>query len=219
VAEYVTPPRVIRKEIPCLSREEARAFLRACEGDRMEALYILAISTGMRQGELLALRWANVDLDHGTAQIRGSLQRTKDGLQISEPKTSRSRRQVALNRSSVEALRRHLIRQNAERLYQGAKWLDSDLVFANQVGRGIEATNLVRKSFKPLLAKAGLRPMRFHDLRHTAATLLLQEGIHPKVVSDMLGHSQIAVTLDLYSHVTPTMHRQASDAMDAILKS
>jgi len=217
VAKLVTPPRPARREMATLSPEQARASLEAAEGDRLEALYVLALSTGMRQGELLALRWRDVDLEGGTLQVRATLQRTRDGFQFAEPKTARSRRQVALTKPAVEALRRHRSRQLEERLQMGAAWEDNDLVFANEVGRPIEAGNLIRRSFHPLLDRAGLQHIRFHDLRHTAATLALGKGVHPKIVAEMLGHSQIAVTLDLYSHVTPTMQRQAAEALEAAL--
>jgi integrase len=188
-----------------LTAEQVRTLLGAALGDRMEALYVLAVTTGMRQGELLALRWRDISLEARSIGVQGSLQRTPFGLIIAEPKTTRSRRQVMLTTAACEALMRHRIRQNAERLLLGAAWEDHGLVFANTVGRPIEATNLIRQSFKPLLKKAGIPRIRFHDLRHTAATLLLGQGTHPKIVSEMLGHSTIAVTLDLYSHVTPTM--------------
>lgn len=122
-----------------------------------------------------------------------------------------------LSEGAVSALRRHKVRQAEERLRLGAAWEDNDLVFANEVGRPIEVTNLVRRSFHPLLRQANLRRIRFHDLSHTAATLLLGKGMHPKVVADMLGHANIAITLDLYSHATPAMHRQAATAMDQII--
>jgi integrase len=149
--------------------------------------------------------------------VRATLQRTRDGFTFSEPKTARSCRQVTLTKQAVEALRQHRAGQLEERLQMGAAWEDNDLVFANEVGRPIEAGNLIRRSFHPLLERAGLPRVRFHDLRHTAATLALGKGVHPKIVAEMLGHSQIAVTLDLYSHVTPTMQRQAADALEAVL--
>jgi integrase len=133
------------------------------------------------------------------------------------PKTASSRRQVALTKTAVEALRRHRVAQAKERLRNGAFWDDHDLVFANEVGRPIEVRNLMRRSFLPLLKVAGLPRIRFHDLRHSAATLLLGQGVHPKVVAEMLGHSRISTTLDLYSHVTPTMQKEATDAMDVVL--
>ena len=126
---------------------------------------------------------------------------------------------MLLGTTAIEALRDHRIRQNAERLLLGPAWESNDLVFANEVGRPIEATNLLRRSYKPLLKTAGVPAIRFHDLRHSAATLLLSQGIHPKVVSEMLGHAQVGITLNLYSHVTPTIQRQAADAMDALLST
>jgi integrase len=126
---------------------------------------------------------------------------------------------VDLTQVAVAALRRHRTRQSEERLRVGAAWEKSDFVFTDEVGRPIDATKFLRNSFAPLLKRAGLPKMRFHDLRHTAATLLLGRGIHPKIVSEMLGHSQIGITLDLYSHVTPTMQREAAAVMDAIVQA
>jgi integrase len=218
VASLATRPRIKRQEMATLSPEQAKAFLEAAQGDRLEALYVLALTTGMRQGELLALRWRDVDLEAGTVQVRATLQRTRDGFTLVEPKTASSRRQVALAETAVANLRRHRAAQGEERLRLGPAWEDNDLIFANEVGRPIEATNLIRRSFHRLLERAAVPRIRFHDLRHTAATLLLAQGMHPKVVADMLGHSQIAVTLNLYSHTTPAMHRQAALAMDALLR-
>lgn len=123
-----------------------------------------------------------------------------------------------LTSAAVDSLRRHRARQARERLRLGPAWDDSDLVFANELGRPVEATNLVRRSFRRLLERAGLPRIRFHDLRHTPATLLMGAGEHPKVVADMLGHSQISTTLDLYSHTTPAMHREAAARLDALLR-
>jgi integrase len=216
IADLVDPPRNRHFEIATLSPEQARAFLDAAAGHRLEALYVLAVTTGMRQGELLGLRWRDVDVDAGTLQIRGSMQATPDGLRIMEPKTTGSRRRVALSKQPIDALRRHRVAQATERLRIGAAWEDSDLVFCSAAGRPITAS-ILRRSFEPLLKRAGLPRMRFHDLRHTSATLLLGRGVHPKVVSEMLGHTRISTTLDLYSHVSMTMQQQAADAFDAIL--
>jgi integrase len=149
--------------------------------------------------------------------VRATLQRTRAGFVFSEPKTAYSRRQIALPKTVVAALRRHHARQLEDRLLRGQAWEDNDLVLANEVGRPFEARNVLRRSFWPLLTKAGLPHMRFHDLRHTAATLLLGRGINPKIVSEMLGHANIHITLGLYSHVLPHMQQQAADAMDAAL--
>lgn len=217
VASLVDRPRIPRRDMNTLSADQAKAFLRVVQGDRFEALFVLALTSGMRRGELLALRWDHIDLERGTLQVRGTLQRTKDGLQIGPPKTDASRRQVALTRTAVEALKRHRSRQAEERLRMGAEWRDPSLVFASEVGGPVEPGNLVRRSYWPLLKKAGLPRARFHDLRHSAATLMLGEGVHPKVVSEMLGHSKVAITLDVYSHVLPMMQEQAVKALDDIL--
>jgi integrase len=218
VTEQVDPPRVARKEMRTLSPDETRRFLSAARGDRLEALYVLAVTAGLRQGELLALRWRDVDLEARTVRVVGSLQNIPgEGLTIVEPKTARSRRQVVISETAVDALRRHRVAQAEERLALGEAWHDLDLVFANAIGKPINPSNLLIRSYRALLTRAGLPRLRFHDLRHTAATLLLGAGIHPKVVSEMLGHSNIGITLDLYSHVTPTMQHHAADALDALL--
>jgi integrase len=136
---------------------------------------------------------------------------------FAEPKTAQSRRRVMLTQLAVTALRKHRIAQAEERLRLAGGWTDLDLVFPNEIGRPLEASNLLRRSFAPLQLRAGGPRLRFHDLRHTAATLMLGRGVHPKVVSEMLGHSQISVTLDLYSHVSATMQREATAALDAAL--
>jgi integrase len=217
VAALVTPPRINRKEIRTLSPEESRRFLAAIESDRLEALYVLAVTSGMRQGELLALRWTDVDLEAPAVSVHATLQRTRGSLVFAPPKTSRSRRRVALTRAAVEALRRHRARQGAERLRAGTAWGDPELIFTNEVGQPLHGTYLT-KLFQVALVRAGLPRLRFHDLRHTAATLLLGRGVHPKIASEMLGHSSVAITLDLYSHVTPTMQREAATEMDRALK-
>lgn len=217
VAELVDAPSIQRKEMRTLAPQEARHFLDVAASDRLHALYVVALSTGLRQGELLALRWADVDLEKRTLQIRGSLQRTSSGLTVTETKTSKSRRSVMLPEVAIDALKTHRAKQGIERLAQGPDWPALDLIFCNKVGRPIESQNLLARGFRPLLKRAGLPTMRFHDLRHTAATLLLGEGVHPKIVSEMLGHSQVSVTLDIYSHVTPTMQAQAAAAMESVL--
>jgi len=210
IASLVTPPRIKRREMATLSPEQARTFLEAAKGDRLETLYALALTSGMRQGELLALRWRDVELDCGTLQVVATLHRTPDGFVFSEPKTARSRRQVVLTVAAIAAMRHHRAAQPEERLRLRAAWEDNGLVFADVTGRPIEGTSLTQRSFYRLRERAGLPRIRFHDLRHTAATLLLGQGMHPMVMADMLGHSQISVTLDLYSHTPPAMHRQAA---------
>jgi integrase len=202
VSELVTPPRKALYEFRVLSSEEARTFLQAVKGDRLEALYVLAITTGMREGELFGLRWADVNLTTRSLHL------------VKQLKTKSSRRQVLLPRLAFESLSDHRTRQVAERAHTGTEWEDHGLVFTNTLGRPLHPRNFLLRDFYPLLDRAGLPKMRFHDLRHSAATLLLELGIHPKVVSEMLGHSQIGITLDLYSHVTATMQQQAVTALD-----
>jgi integrase len=217
VADLVEKPRMETPEMKTLSPEQARILLDAASGDRLEGLWVLALNSGARQGELLALKWRDVDLDRGTIQIRASLQRVRGRYIFTEPKTARSRRQILVTESVTAALRRHRAAQLEERLQAGGAWQDNDLVFSDRYGQPILATELTRGAFYPLLARAGLPRVRFHDLRHSAASLLLAEGVHPKIVGDMLGHSTIAITIDLYSHTTPAMHRQAALALEAVL--
>ncbi len=200
-----------------LAEAQAKVLLLAAAGDRLEALYAVALATGMRLGELLALKWRDVDLEGRSLQVRATLQNIAGRFEFSEPKTSRSRRRIVLSRLATEALRQHKVRQETERLSAGGAWEDLDLVFLNTIGRPLDGRNLLHCWFRPMVKKAGLPRMRFHDLRHTAATLLLSRGINPKIVSEMLGHSSVSVTLDIYSHIMPHMQQQAADAMDAAL--
>lgn len=218
VSDLVDPPRMRRGELVTLTPGQARSFLAAAEGDPLEALFVLAVTTGMRQGELLGLKWRAVDLDRGVIQVRATVQRTPDGLGTAEPKTARSRRKLLITAHAIDALRRHRVRQAEQRLALGSAWEDNDRVFCNSIGRPIEAGNLLRRHYWPLLERAGLPRMRFHDLRHTAASILLLQGIHPKVDSEMLGHSSVSITLDIYSHVLPDMQREAVDAMARLLQ-
>lgn len=140
------------------------------------------------------------------------------GYTFLAPKTRRSRRKIALSAVAVELLRRHKDRQQLERLRLRPAWEDLDLVFANAIGRPLDGTNVLRQCLHPLLLRAGLPLLRFHDLRHTAATLLFHKGVHPKIVSELLGHATVSITLDIYSHMLPDMQEQASAAMDDVLK-
>lgn len=218
VSDVVSPPRPDRKPMKTLTPEQASALIAAADGDRLRALYVLALTTGMRKGELLGLRWRDADLDGRSLRVQGSLQQIPgEGLKIVEPKTASSRRQIMLTETGVDALRRHRAEQAQERLRSGGTWEDHDMVFASTNGGPINPSNLSYRSFGPLLTKAKVPKVRFHDLRHTCATLLLGEGVHAKVVSEMLGHTEVGITLDLYSHVTPTMQKGAADALDGLL--
>lgn len=213
-------PRVARKDMRTLSVGEAQAFLAAVRDDRLEALYVVALTTGLRQGELLGLRWSDLHAATGALQVQRSLERSADGAPpvLTEPKTRSARRLVPLPQLALDALRRHKARQAEERLRAGPAWADRELMFTTEIGGPIDASNLVKRSFRPALKRAGIaQPFRFHDLRHTAATLLLARSVHPKVVSGLLGHSQISVTLDVYSHVTPGLQRAAAEVFDDLL--
>jgi integrase len=187
-------------------------------GDPLEALYVLALNTGMREGELLALQWKDIDFKRGKLQVKRKIMRLpKKGFVISEPKTARSKRSIPLAPLTLEALKQHRLRQYEQRQEAGPLWDEQDLVFCNSMGRPIEVGNMLRRSFRPLLAKAGLPQIRFHDLRHSCATLLLTMEVHPKVVQERLGHSQISVTLDMYSHVLPTIQEDATRRLETLL--
>ena len=229
VADLVDAPRVPKKEMRVLTPEEAQRFLAAAEGDRFYALYVLAVTCGLRQAELLALRWEDLELERGTLQVRRQLQWVKaEGEQrkgkkraepkwvLTEPKSAKSRRVVVLPTIAVDALKKHRVRQMEERLRLGEVWQDYGFVFTTETGTPVHKSNLLNRSFFPLLAKAGLPKVRFHDLRHTCATLLLSEGIHPRLVQEQLGHSQISLTLDTYSHVLPALQKECGAAMDRL---
>lgn len=220
VADLVTAPRPTAREERVLSQEHAQTLLQTAHGERLEALYTLALTTGMRLGELLALHWEDVDLDAATLQVRQTLYYDKGGVwRLDTPKTDHSRRRIDLGRMAIEALRRHRVRQAEERLAIGEAWGDHGFVFTRVDGEPLRGPHVLERHFLPLLKRAGLPPMRFHDLRHTAATLMLLGDVRAKVVSEMLGHSNIAITLGLYSHVTPTMQRDAAATMDRLLGS
>lgn len=177
---------------------------------------MLALTTGMRQGELLGLKWADIDVSAGTLAVRRALQWQRgNGLAFVEPKTARSRRKIHLSQTALVALRTHKDRQAFDRHAAGEGWNDNALVFCDTVGEPLSPTNETKR-FQRAVAAAGLPAIRFHDLRHTAATILLTKGIHVKLVSEMLGHSTIVLTLDTNSHVIPAMHADATAAMDAV---
>src|SRR5215217_599275 len=218
-ADSVKAPTPTPKEMHPLSALEARQLLEAARGDRLEALYVLAVHTGMRRGELLALKWADVDLDLATVRVRRTLTRGEDGrgYVMGAATKSGKGRHVRFTPRAVEALKRHRARQAKEKLKVGGLYRDQDLVFAGEGGNPINPSNLRNRSFKPLLERAGLPRITFHDLRHTCASLLFQRNVHPKFVQELLGHASVAITLDTYSHMLPGMGSEAADAMDEML--
>jgi integrase len=216
VATLVQPPRVQRYEISPLDADQAQRLLSAIRGDRLEALFSVALAIGLRQGEALGLRWQDVELDAGILRIRHALQRIDGELVLVEPKTMRSRRTIQLPSLAVGALREHRVRQSAERALVGEEWNDQDFVFTSQLGRPLHGATVTHR-FQKLLAAAGLPRQRFHDLRHGCATLLLAQGVSARVVMDVLGHSAITLTLNTYSHVVPALQTEAARRMDAAL--
>jgi integrase len=209
-------PRASRAEMKVWTPAQADAFLIATRQHPAQALYILALTTGMRQGELLGLKWGDLDLSVGTLAVRRSLQRQKGkGLVFEEPKTARSRRSIFLSQRAVAALRAHRDRQAFDRRAAGSEWNARDLVFCHATGEPLDPSYQTT-IFKKAVEAARLPAIRFHDMRHTAATILLSRGVHVKLVSELLGHATIVLTLDTYSHLIPAMHGDAAAAMDAV---
>jgi integrase len=219
-ADSVKAPTPTPKEQHPLSASEARKLLETAQGDRLEALYVLAVYTGMRRGELLSLKWPDVDLENATVRVRRTLTRTDNGKRfvLGEPKTKKSRRTVRLTLRAVEALKSHRACQAEEKRKVGSLYQDQGLVFASESGSLINPSNLRQRSFIPLLNRAGLPKITFHDLRHTCASLLFQKNIHPKLAQDLFGHASVAITLDTYSHMLPGMGSEAADAIGEALE-
>jgi integrase len=220
-ASRVDPPKIRQDEITPLDAEQARTFLEVAKGDRYECLYVLSLTCGLRMGEALGLKWSDIDLDKGTLRVNRQLQRMRrDGdrsgtLEFSEPRNV-SRRTLDLPQRAVEALRTHRKRQVEERA-RAKHYEDTALVFATGKGTPVDAQNIVNRLFKPLLRRAGLPDIRWHDLRHTYATLLLSRGTHPTYVQKSLGHASVQLTLDRYSHWMPSMGRNTAEGIDEAL--
>jgi integrase len=214
----VKPPQARREEMRPLSRDQVGMFLDTVKGDRMEALYVLAVTSGLRQGELLALKWEDVDLEgtNPTLEVRRNLSETRGRRSFVTPKSGRGRH-LRLSRRAVSALGTHRKRQLEERVRKAGLWEDHGLIFPSEVGTPMSGRNLYR-AFKIRIKRASLpQTLRFHDLRHTCATLLLRQGVNPKFVQELLGHADISLTLNTYSHVLPDMGDAAAGGMDAAL--
>lgn len=215
-AEQVDQPKAEKTEQRTLTAEEIDKLLLASVDTGRYSLYLAAVTTGMREGELLGLRWQDVDLDHGIITVKQQLSKAGVNPEFGPVKTGAGRRRIIVPESLSAALKDHRKEQEKERELYGKEYKDYDLVWAILGGGPISARNLIRQ-FKGLLSKAKLPDIRFHDLRHTHATLLLEAGVHPKVVQERLGHSAINVTMDIYSHVLPDMQQGAASAIDNIL--
>jgi integrase len=207
--ELVNPPKPSGKEKPTWTIEEANRFLTCVEDQHYYLPYLLAIHTGMRQGEILGLLWKDCDLDQGLIRIQQTLGRTRKGLMFQEPKTKGSKRVITLTSQVLSALKKHKAKQNQQKLLLGNGYQDQDLVNCTLEGNPIHPRNLIR-NFHRMMEKAGVPKIRFHDLRHTHASIMLQLGEHPKIVSERLGHSRTSITLDIYSHVTPNLQVDAA---------
>jgi integrase len=216
VAQGAQPPRPRRPEPVVVDRALAARLLEEARGTRFELAVAIALCTGMRRGEILALRWSDLDDSLETARVRRSLQTTRRKLSFEEPKTRRSRRAVAL----PEILRPYLEHQRAEQAERrdaSTDWQDLDLVIDRGNGGPVNP-DTVSSAWYRFCRQRGLPHVRFHDLRHAHATLMLLQGVHPKIVSERLGHASIGITLDLYSHVLPSMQEDAARAFDALFE-
>ncbi len=215
-AALVEPPRQVRREIVPLTPSEARAVLAAADGDRLAALFRVALTLGLRQGEVLGLTWDDIDLDRRTLKVRRALQRIDGALVLKEPKTDKSRRTLTLPGSLAAALRAHRDRQAFEKAVAGSRWTDSSFVFTTTIGTPLDPRNVIR-SWHRIQAAHGLPRRNFHSTRHTAASLMLAEGVPVKVVQEVLGHSLLSTTADTYGHLFPEAFDGAAEAMERAL--
>jgi integrase len=214
VADLVRPPKAPHLDMQTYTPEQAHQLLESAHGDRLEALYVLLLTSACRLGELLGLRWSAIDLDRGEMQIVTALKEVANTRSLGRPKTPRSRRTIPLTPLAVASLKRHRVKQHEERLRHGPEWNPLQLVFCTTTGTAYARHNWRLQQYIPMIEKAGLPYIRPHDLRHTAATLLLMEGVQPIVVSEMLGHTSVAFTLATYGHVQAEMRKPARDAME-----
>jgi len=215
-ADAVDPPRVERQRLETYDLAQTATLMEAVRGTRMFVPTVLAVLCGLRRGEIAALRWSNVDLTAGQLSIVESAEQTRAGVRYKEPKSGRTRT-VALSRTVVEELRSYRLKQAEELLQLGVRLADDAFVVTLRDGTPCPPDRLTREWIR-ISGRLGLRRIRFHDLRHAHATHLLASGVHPKVASERLGHSRVGITLDLYSHVTPGMQKEAADIVDAAFR-
>lgn len=217
-AKFVDLPNQERQKLKALRAADTNRFLSAAADNRYYVVFLIAVTTGMRPGEYLALRWKDIDFDTGTVSVQRALVTRGNSVRFQSRKTARSKRTVKLPPTALAALRTHRKEQAAQRLAAGPSHEDQDLVFAYLDGRPLDERNLVRRHFKPIPERTGLpRDPRLYDLRHTCATLLLQACKNPKVVSERLRHASVTLTLDTYSHVLPHMQQPAVDKLEEAL--
>jgi integrase len=224
-AALADAPRIEHSPVRVLSVDEARRLIAAIQGERFEALYSVALALGLRKGEICALAWHNLELERGQLTVVNSLQRIRDRyiadgpkthLEIGVTKTQKSRRTIPIPQYAIRALRSHRVRQMAARLAAGSAWCDQGLVFTDPTGGPIEPV-LLHRDFQRVLKRAGLPRIKFHALRHSAASLMLAQGVPLKTIQEILGHSSIAVTSAIYAHLGDELKQAAADAMDRAL--
>ncbi len=213
-------PRQQRAEMQAMTPDEAKSFLDAAKSDKWSVIFELALTTGMRPEEYLGLQWKDIDFEAESVIVRRALvwRRKGGGWTLQETKTPQSRRTIPLPSSVAKSLREHRRKQNEERLKAGTSFQANDFVFAGELGNPLLTSNLYRRHFQPILVRAKLsKKIRLYDLRHTCATLLLAVGENPKVVSERLGYASITLTLDVYSHVLPSMQKNATLKLENLL--
>ncbi len=216
VSDVVTAPRARPRDMDTWTAEQARAFLRAAHSSAHGPIWVVALATGMRRGELLGLRWRDVDFERGTLSVRQTVGLLRGVSEFKKPKTKSSVRDIPVQPEVLDALRAHKIAQNEQRLAKGSLWHDYGLVFTSEVGTPIHGDNL-RRDYDRLVTRAGVPRIRIHDLRHSHVTLAIAAGANIKAVSQRVGHSNVHITLGTYAHVMPSQHVEVSDKVGAVL--
>lgn len=226
VAALVDPPRAVRPEVQWFTPQQARAFLDAVSGQRHEAAFTTAVAIGLRQGEILGLQWSDINLETGVLTVRAALQRIDKKLIRVEPKSAAGRRSIQLPAVCLSGLIRHKAKQDGVRIWAGTRWKETGYVFTTRIGTPLDPRDLLREYYsitKPKAEPGEPKPVlkfpaiRFHDLRHSAATLLLAQGVSARYITEMLGHSQVSFTLQTYAHVLPEVQKTIATKMDEIL--
>jgi integrase len=215
VANFVRPPKAPQKEMKCWSELEANQFLTTAKSDRLYALFYLALVTGMRQMELLGLQWKDLDRARGIIHVRRQLLRS--GGKFTELKTRAAKRSIELGSGTLELLQEHYQGQIQERNIAGDRWQENDLIFTSTIGTPLNFKNMIERHYKPILKSANVPEIRFHDLRHTAASLMLSKGISIFIVSKIIGHARPSITSDIYGHLIPGAMSGIGDMMDEMI--
>lgn len=218
IASLLEPPRLKKKEMKVWSIGEVNEFLKFTKHSRYHPVFFLAAYTGMRKGEILGLTWDDIDFENKTIKVNRSLSKIKDSYLLSEPKTSNSIRTIYIDDDIIRVLKKQRVKQNLERLRAGNVYQDHNMVFTQETGEYVNPT-AVNGLFARFMKQSGISVIRFHDLRHTHATILLQMGVNPKIVAERLGHSSVQITLDTYSHVLPSMKKDLADDFSKMMKS